>query len=109
MGKITERITVLESRLKELKAQEQRANARRRVQQAHRERRDDTRRKILVGAFVLNQVERGEFPQERLRAALDRYLSRPDDRALFGLADRPNSDVNGEASRVPNVNEHPRK
>jgi hypothetical protein len=88
MGKLTDRIAGLEDRLRELKSRQQRADARKRLQLAHRERRDDTRRKILVGALVLTQVERGEYPRERLYAALDQYLSRTDDRALFGLADR---------------------
>lgn len=45
----------------------------------------DTRRKILVGAVILNAVEAGEYPQELLKSLLDRYLTRPADRALFGF------------------------
>jgi hypothetical protein len=88
MGKLTDRISGLEDRLREFKSRQQRADARKRIQQAHRERREDTRRKILVGALVMTQVERGEYPRDRLYAALDQYLLRADDRALFGLADR---------------------
>lgn len=85
MAKLSERIEALESRLRELKHRQQRVEARKRSLQGQRERRDDTRRKILVGALVLTQVERGDYPRERLRKALDSFLTRPGDRALFGL------------------------
>ena len=85
MDKLTDRITTLEERLKELKARQQRTAARQRTLSSRRERREDTRRKILVGALVLNQIERGEVSNETLRAALGRFLTRPDDRALFDL------------------------
>ena len=52
---------------------------------ARRERRADTRRKILVGAVILAQLERGEIDQKKFRAMLDKALIRKDDRALFGL------------------------
>ena len=35
--------------------------------------------------MVLDQVTRGEWPEERLKAAMDRFLEREQDRALFGL------------------------
>jgi hypothetical protein len=60
MLKLSERIEALESRLRELKYRQQRVESRMRVLQGQRERRDDTRRKILVGALVLTQVEKGE-------------------------------------------------
>jgi len=50
---INERIEALEERLKQLKAKQQRIEARRRSLESRRSRRDDTRRKILVGAIVL--------------------------------------------------------
>ena len=56
-----------------------------RAKQQAEQRKIDTRRKVLVGAMVLEQVERGEWPQERLIAALDRFLTRDNERALFDL------------------------
>lgn len=85
MAKLSERIEALESRLRELKYRQQRVEARKRLLQGQRERRDDTRRKILVGALILAQVERGDYPRERLRKALNDFLTRPGDRALFSL------------------------
>jgi hypothetical protein len=85
MAVATDRIQKLEARLKELKAREVRAAARKRVLQGHRERKDDTRRKILVGAVVLAKVEQGVIGEAELRTWLQGALTRPRDRALFGL------------------------
>ena len=82
---ITERIGTLEERLKQLKAKQQRATARQRTLESRRTRRDDTRRKILVGAIVLAKVEQGVIDESMLRGWLAGALTRPDDRALFGL------------------------
>jgi hypothetical protein len=58
---------------------------RRRTIEARRSRRDDTRRKILVGAIVLAKVEQGVLEESVLRGWLKGALTRPEDRALFGL------------------------
>ena len=50
-----------------------------------RKRKDDTRRKILAGAAVLDRAERDAAFKAELGALLDRFLTRADDRALFGL------------------------
>jgi hypothetical protein len=83
--KRTDKIAQLEEKLRQLKAREQAVDARRRILESRRKRKDDTRRKILVGAIVLAKVDQGEFPQDRLRAWLDAALTREDDRGLFGL------------------------
>jgi hypothetical protein len=82
---ITERIETLESRLAQLKAKQHRMEARRRSLESRRARRDDTRRKILVGAIVLAKVEQGVLEESVLRGWLKGALTRADDRALFGL------------------------
>ena len=89
MPKLDERISALEGRLKQLKAQQQQKDARRRAVESRRARRDDTRRKVLVGAIVLARIERGELAREALQAWLDDALSRPEDRALFDLPALP--------------------
>ena len=85
MPKLDERISVMEQRLKQLKARQQRAEARKRTLDSKKKRQADTRRKILVGAIILAQVERGEFSERELNELLDRWLDRDDDRALFNL------------------------
>jgi hypothetical protein len=85
MPKLDERISGLESKLKQLKARQQRIDARARALEKRRERKDDTRRKILVGATVLAKVDRDEIDHADLTAWLDVHLTRDDDRALFDL------------------------
>lgn len=84
-SKTAEKIDTLEQRLKQLKVQHQRSQARKRSLEARRTRREDTRRKILVGAIVLAKVDQGVMDSAVLKGWLEGALSRPDDRALFGL------------------------
>ena len=84
--KIDERIASLEERLQQLKVRQARAEARKRALASRRARKDDTRRKILIGAVVQAKVEQGVLKNEVLREWLDFALTRTDDRALFGLS-----------------------
>ena len=81
MASTTDRLKKLEEQRARINAEIQRVRAREQ-QQA---RKDDTRRKILVGSMLLQLVEDGEWPEDKLRARLDTYLVRADDRALFEL------------------------
>ena len=72
-------------KLEQLKARRQRIDARLQYLASKQARRPDTRRKILVGAIILAQLERGEIDEKKFRAMLDKALTRADDRALFGL------------------------
>jgi hypothetical protein len=89
MPKLDEQIATLEDRLKQLKLRQQRIDARQRALQAQRERKAETRRKILVGGVVLAKLQRGEIAAEQLRGWLDQALTRVDDRAMFELPPRP--------------------
>jgi hypothetical protein len=101
VGKLSDRIATMEDRLRELKTRQQRMEARKRTLLSQRERRDDTRRKILIGAWVLTQVERGEMSRDSLRAALSQFLIRLDDRQLFGLPDRSATGASSSGAGVP--------
>ena len=85
MPKIDERIEALEAKLKQLKVRQQRAEARARALSSRRDRKADTRRKILVGAVVLAKIEQGVFDERTLKGWLSQALTRDDDRALFEL------------------------
>jgi large subunit ribosomal protein L7/L12 len=85
MPKTLERIEVLEQRLKQLKAKQQKIDARKRALESRQARQADTRRKILAGAIVLAQIESDAVAKAKFREWLDASLSRDDDRALFGL------------------------
>ena len=77
-----ERLSELEARKKALEAQMQAIQSR----QKERDRKADTRRKVLAGAAVLAEAERDPAAKQRLMALLDRHLVRDVDRAVFGLA-----------------------
>jgi hypothetical protein len=80
-----ERIAALELRLKQLKVVQQRKEAKARSVALHRTRREELRRKILVGAVVLAKVEDGSLEEAELKEWLRPATTKPEDRALFGL------------------------
>lgn len=88
MAKVSEkeRIAALETKLKQLQVLQQRKEAKARSVALHRTRREELRRKILVGAVVLAKVEDGLIEEKTLKAWLDPALEKAEDRALFGLA-----------------------
>lgn len=88
MPKLDEQISTLEEKLKLLKLRHQRIEARKKSIESKRERKADTRRKILIGAVVMTKVEQKEMDPEILQGWLDHALSRADDRALFNLPAR---------------------
>ena len=54
-----------------------------------KERKRDTRRKILAGACVLDRADKDPDAARHLRKILDAFLTKPQDRALFDLPPRP--------------------
>ena len=81
----TKELAEAERRLAQLKARQERLDARLAYLQSARARKDDTRRKILAGAILLAKVESGDFELRTLKRWLDKALVRKDDRDLFGL------------------------
>jgi hypothetical protein len=75
----------IEERLSQLDAQRKALQSR----LSNQERAKDTRRKVLLGAFLLHHLEKAERDDpsirvgEWVRQELPRFLSREDDRALF--------------------------
>ena len=80
-----ERIAALELNLKQLKALQQRKDARARTVEGLRTRREEVRRKFLVGAVVLARVEDGSLEEAVLKAWLRPAITKPEDRVLFEL------------------------
>jgi large subunit ribosomal protein L7/L12 len=85
MAALEERIKAQEEKLKQLKALKQKQEALKKAADAKRERADDTRRKILIGAMMLEHMAFKEETKSNVMAKLDAFLTRPDDRALFDL------------------------
>jgi hypothetical protein len=85
LPKLDEQISVLQERLTQLKLRQQRVDARKRALESQRERKLETRRRVLVGTLVLAKIRDGELDPNMLRGWLDSTLTRSGDRALFDL------------------------
>jgi len=76
------------TQLAKLKQQQEQLKARIQTLEAAektRERKKDVRRKILLGALMLERLKAGDARAGTLKAELDEYLVRDNDRALFDL------------------------
>ena len=71
-------------KLKQLKARKQAIEARERSKQKEQERKDDTRRKILLGSYLIKKMQ-NEANKEKILAELNEYLTENRDRLLFDL------------------------
>lgn len=77
-----------EEQLAELERKEAQLKARiqkKRAEVKSKNRRQDTRRKIIAGAIVLEHAERDQFFANTLTKLLDQHVKRPEDRKLLGL------------------------
>ncbi|WP_179996732.1 mobilization protein [Acinetobacter sp. YH16051] len=77
-------------KLKQLKARKQAIEARERSKQKEQERKDDTRRKILLGSYLIKKMQSNEANKETILAELNEYLTEDRDRQLFDL---PNIEI----------------
>lgn len=94
-----ERLKALEQKQAQIKAQIQALKARDTAQ----ERKDDTRRKVLIGGFVLAQMKKNGIGVQSVTYEAVRFidtLNNDRDRALFGLAAKPALSPTGEAGRA---------
>ena len=76
-----------DEKIAKLKKQQEVINARIQKMEAmekHRERKRDTRRKILVGSYYLDKARKGNSIKE-IKRIMDKYLKRKSDRVLFDL------------------------
>lgn len=85
---MSDRLKKLEERRNKIAAEIQRIRGR----EVAQGRKAETRRKIIIGSLVWGMVGRGEVVDKNcLIAALDKSLTRPQDRALFNLPPLPPS------------------
>ncbi len=82
---IEKKIEAQLEKLKQLKAQKQAIEARERTKQKEQERKDDTRRKILLGSYLIKKIQSNEANKDKVLAELDDYLTEDRDRQLFNL------------------------
>jgi large subunit ribosomal protein L7/L12 len=93
MATIDDKIAAAEKRAQEAAKQVKQLKNKRDLGEARKlrtmlkgQRSEDTRRKILAGALVLDMMERDEQTRIKFTDRLDKFLTRPDDRALFELS-----------------------
>lgn len=96
MATIEDRIKAQEDKLKKLKALKQKQEAMKRSAEVKLNRANDTRRKILIGAMMLDHMEKNEATKTSVMTKLDAFLSRSDDRELFGLPKQENNPQQGD-------------
>ncbi len=56
-----------------------------RNKQSQQKRKDDTRRKILLGSLMIDMIKKGELDEKKILKRLDGFLSRDTDRKLFNF------------------------
>ena len=74
-----------ERRLDQLKAQKLAKEAREKAKQREKERKDNTRRKFLIGEMYLQQMKKDKAFNIQILNQLDFYLNKKRDRELFNL------------------------
>lgn len=89
---IDKSIKEAEQKLNALRAKKRIIENARIAKEKEQKRRDDTRRKILAGAIVLNEIQNDAELKARIDILLEAKLVKADERKLFNLtdiADRP--------------------
>lgn len=92
MTVLKKRIEEAEARLKKLKEQDRARKQKERQRVSAQNRKDDTRRKILIGAMYFERMKKDDEFKEQMLKALDKYLTTERDRQLFQL--ETHTDVN---------------
>ena len=93
LKKLKQRREQIEARIKNLEARDK-----------AREKKRDTRRKILIGAFYMEQMEKSEEAKKKILARLDGFLVRTNDRELFGLSEKKRTESSPAAASRPKTN-----
>jgi len=81
MNKREDRLQKLEAKKQQIDAQIDKLKA----LNSEERRKKETRQKILLGAWILNQIETGEMVKEEVMAKMDKYLTKNIDRKVFDL------------------------
>lgn len=89
LEKIEATIQAHRKKLEQLKAKKIAIESRQKIRQKQGERKQDTRRKILIGALILEKMEKDEELKQKVTKELDQFLTRKTDRELFALSPLP--------------------
>lgn len=85
ISSIEERIAKLQEKLEQQKQLKKKVEQRQKHQERKQAEKNETRKKILVGACVLKMQSMGKVDDNWLRRILSEFLDRDADRALFDL------------------------
>lgn len=80
-----EKLQEIEKKIASLKAQAKRIKS----VENKKKRAEETRKKILVGSWLLSKVKKGEYENQKLINNMDQFLDKDIDRKLFGLKPKP--------------------
>lgn len=78
------KVTKLEKLTKQIEALQAKANAEKN-REREKSRKEETRKKILIGAMVLDGMSKNQDYQSKMLKNLDKYLTAERDRKLFNL------------------------
>ena len=82
-AKLQASIEAQAQKLAELKAKKAKMDARGRSKEKADERKKETRRLVLLGAFLKSRMDASEDAKSKTLAGLDTFLKRPEERILF--------------------------
>ena len=85
LTKLEATIEAQQKKLAQLKAKKQKMDALQKARLTGLARRQDTRRKVLAGAMLMELMDKDPQLKAQMLGKLSTFLVRPDDRALFGL------------------------
>ncbi|MDQ2733542.1 MAG: mobilization protein [Pseudomonadota bacterium] len=85
LSKLEASIEAQHKKLAQLKARKLRIEQREKSKLQGAARKQDTRRKVLAGAMLLELMAKDTEFQKQMLGKLSAFLARPDDRGLFGL------------------------
>ena len=85
LTKLEAAIDAQQKKLAQLKAKKQKMDALQKARITGLARRQDTRRKVLAGALLLELMNKDSELQKQMLGKLSGFLTRPEDRVLFGL------------------------
>ena len=92
-------IEEMEAKLKlakeQLKAKDAMIAARKRAADGKVARKLETRKRVLLGAMTLAMMKSEPESVEKIMARLDRFLTREDERAVFGMGPKVRGNSNG--------------
>ncbi len=94
---MSERLKKLLEKREQLNAEIQKARAR----ETAKKRKEDTRRKILLGALVIEMMDKGELDDGVIMKRLEGFLTRDIDRKLFDLTLKEDGKGESDSTETP--------